>query len=159
MKLTAIIVSATVITGVLCGCAEEKKSYKERTTRVVTGKMEKRTLRRQIPLQGTVMPVEYATISAKISGTLETFKVDEGDRRKAGDMLFGIDRQILKNQLVVKEDEIKVREAALQSAGFALTAAEINIDFAVFLPSGSSSCINISSSTAGGLEFIFVLKF
>ncbi len=126
MKLTAIIVSATVITGVLCGCAEEKKSYKERTTRVVTGKMEKRTLRRQIPLQGTVMPVEYATISAKISGTLETFKVDEGDRRKAGDMLFGIDRQILKNQLVVKEDEIKVREAALQSAGFALTAAEIN---------------------------------
>ncbi len=126
MNYTGILLSAAVATAVLCGCSKEKKSYKERSIRVAVAKMEKRTFRRQIPVQGTVMPVEYATISAKISGTLETLKVDEGDRRKAGDMLFGIDRQILKNQLIVKEDEIKVREAALQSAGFALAAAEIN---------------------------------
>ncbi len=126
MKNMNMVISAAAAMLVLCGCAEEKKSYKERTTRVMVGKLEKRTFRQQIPLQGTVMPVEHAVISAKISGTLETFKVDEGDRRKAGDVLFGIDRQILKNQLVVKEDEIKVREAALQSAGFALNAAEIN---------------------------------
>ena len=109
------------------GCAKkEKKSFKERETRVSVQELEKRTFRERIPVQGVVSPVEYAMISAKISGTLELLKVSEGDRRKTGDVLFGIDRQVLKNQVVVKEDEIKVKEAALQSANFALKTAEIN---------------------------------
>ena len=77
-------------------------------------------------MQGTVWPVEYATISAKISGTLELLKVDEGDRRKKGDTLFGIDRQILKNQVTVCEDEIKVKQAELESSKIALENAEIS---------------------------------
>ncbi|MBE6391093.1 MAG: efflux RND transporter periplasmic adaptor subunit [Lentisphaerae bacterium] len=109
------------------GCAKKaKKEFKERETRVTVQELEQRTFRERIPLQGIISPKEYAMISAKISGTLELLKVSEGDRRKAGDVLFGIDRQVLKNQVVVKEDEIKVKEAALQSANFALKTAEIN---------------------------------
>lgn len=109
------------------GCAKKaKKDFKERETRVTVQELEKRTFRDRIPLQGIIAPKEHAMISAKISGTLELLKVSEGDRRKAGDVLFGIDRQVLKNQVVVKEDEIKVKEAALQSANFALKTAEIN---------------------------------
>jgi multidrug efflux pump subunit AcrA (membrane-fusion protein) len=87
---------------------------------------QKRIFREQLPVQGTVKPVEYATISAKISGTLELLNVSEGDKRKTGDVLFGIDRQILKNQVVVKEDEINVKEAALKSAELQLKTAQIN---------------------------------
>lgn len=41
-------------------------------------------------------------------------------------MLFGIDRQILKNQVTVREDEIKVKQAELESARFMLESAEIS---------------------------------
>ena len=82
------------------GCSKERqKNVAEREIRVTLQPLQKRIFRRQIPVQGTVWPVEYATISAKISGTLELLKVDEGDTRKKGDVLFGIDRQILKNQV------------------------------------------------------------
>ena len=100
----------------LCACKKEVRQHKERAVRVMVQQPQKRIFREQIPVQGTVKPVEYATISAKISGTLELLNVSEGDKRKTGDVLFGIDRQILKNQVVVKEDEINVKEAALKSA-------------------------------------------
>ena len=101
---------------------------KEKTTRVNISKLQKRIFRQRIPLQGTIQPVEFATISAKIGGTLEMLKVSEGDKVKKGDLLFGIDRQVLKNQVVVKEDEIKVRQAALQSAEISLNIAKISYD-------------------------------
>lgn len=113
---------------VVCGgCAKkETKKSGERETRVTIEPLQKRIFRQQIPVQGTVWPVEYATISAKISGTLELLKVDEGDMRKKGDVLFGIDRQILKNQVTVCEDEIKVKTAEVESARIALNTAEIS---------------------------------
>lgn len=108
------------------GCRPAKRAAAERSVRVEVGSLKQRVFRQQIPVQGTVTPVEFATISAKVSGTLEALKVDEGDRRKAGEPLFGIDSTVLKNQLVVKEDEIKVKEAALKTAELALKTAEIH---------------------------------
>lgn len=109
------------------GCAEkQQKTVAEREIRVTLEPLQKRLFRRQIPVQGTVWPVEHATISAKISGTLELLKVDEGDVRKKGDLLFGIDRQILKNQVTVCEDQIKVKQAELESAKITLENAEIS---------------------------------
>ena len=108
-------------------CTKKTVKAKERSIRVGVRKLEKRTFREQLPIQGTVKPVEHATISAKISGTLEMLNVSEGDRRKTGDVLFGIDRQVLKNQVVVKEDEINVKEAALKSAELQLKTEEISL--------------------------------
>lgn len=123
-KTFFLMLAASMLIG--AGCGRERKTRTERSVRVVTGSLQKRVFRQQIPVQGTVTPVEFATISAKISGTLEVLSVDEGDRRKKGELLFGIDSKVLKNQLAVKEDEIKVKEAALKSAELALEAAEIN---------------------------------
>ena len=108
-----------------CSCSKQQTKNKERSIRVAVEPLTKRIFREQIPVQGTVAPVEYATISAKISGTLEVMNVTAGDKRKTGDVLFGIDRQVLKNQVVVKEDEINVKEAALKSAELHLKTAEI----------------------------------
>ena len=109
------------------GCSkEQKKQVEERSTRVTLEPLQKRIFRRQIPVQGTVWPVEYATISAKISGTLELLKVDEGDVRKKDDVHFGIDRQVLKNQVTMREDEITVKNAELESARIALESAKIS---------------------------------
>ena len=124
-SLSCALLLGLVISG--SGCAKKlQKDVREREIRVTLEPLQKRIFRRQIPVQGTVWPVEYATISAKISGTLELLKVDEGDTRKKGDVLFGIDRQILKNQLTVCEDEIKVKQAELESRKIALENAEIS---------------------------------
>ena len=110
------------------GCSEKKSlSFEEKTTRVHISKLQKMVFRHKIPLQGTVMPVEFATISAKISGTVEMLKVDEGDKVKKGDLLCGIDRQVLRNRVVVCEDDVKIREAALESAKLAYRTAEITL--------------------------------
>jgi multidrug resistance efflux pump len=110
------------------GCSEKKSlSFEEKTTRVNISKLQKMVFRHKIPLQGTVMPVEFATISAKISGTVEMLKVDEGDKVKKGDLLCGIDRQVLRNRVVVCEDDVKIREAALESAKLAYRTAEITL--------------------------------
>ena len=124
--ISASVIAALALTVSLTGCKKSVKSVSERKIRVNVQQLEKRTFRQTIPLQGTVKPVEHATISAKISGTLELLKVSEGDRLKTGDILFGIDQQVLKNQVVVKEDEIQVKEAALQSAEFLAKTADIN---------------------------------
>ena len=110
-----------------CGCGRKKgKSVKEREVRVTLQKLEKRLFRRIIPVQGTVYPLRYAVISAKTGGVLEHLKISEGDRMKKGDLLFSIDRQVLKNQVLVKENEISVKRAGVESAKIALERAHIN---------------------------------
>ena len=106
--LTGLFCSAIL----LCGCAKkEKKSRGEREVRVNVQKIEKRTFRRQIPVQGTVDPVQFAVLSAKLGGTIERFPARTGMKLKKGDVLYEIDRQILANQVTVRQDDIKVREA------------------------------------------------
>ena len=102
--LTALAVASSLT--LFCGCGKKKKkAVKEREVRVTLQKLEKRTFRRIIPVQGTVSPLRYAVISAKIGGVLERLPVSEGNKIKKGTTLFEIDRQILKNQVMVKENE------------------------------------------------------
>ena len=53
-----------------CKGKKEKKAFQERVTRVRVQELEKRTFQERNPVQGIVSPAEYATISAKITGTL-----------------------------------------------------------------------------------------
>lgn len=108
-----VLCSALLLTG--CGKKKDRK-MESRAVRVSVQKLENRVFKRQIPVQGTVSPVYCAAISAKISGTVESFKVSSGDKLKKGDVLFGIDRQVLKNQVTMREDEIKVKKAELAIA-------------------------------------------
>ena len=122
-----------LLAGVLCtmfltaGCGKKKsRKVESRAVRVSVQKLEQRIFKRQIPVQGTVEPVECAAISAKIGGTVEMFKVSSGDKIKKGDVLFGIDRQILKNQVTMREDDIKVKQAELAIAKAAKESASLS---------------------------------
>ena len=130
-KYAGIVTSAALAAVMLCtaGCGNKKAGKAPaREIRVTARKLEKRTFRRTIPVQGTVTPVEHAVISAKIGGTLEMLKVDEGDSVAKGAVLFGIDSKVLKNQLTVREDEIKVKTAGYESAKIAEESARITLE-------------------------------
>lgn len=121
-------IAAGIVMGTGSGCSEKKQQQvQERSIRVTLSPLMKRVFRHQIPVQGTVEPVEHAVISAKISGTLELLKVSEGDQLKTGETLFGIDRQILKNQVTVRENEVEVQKAVLASSRIALENAQITL--------------------------------
>ena len=130
-KYAGFLVAAGLSAAVLCagGCGKQKiKRAGEREIRVTVEPLKKRVFRRTIPVQGTVTPVEHAVISAKIAGTLEMLKADEGDTIAKGEVLFGIDSKILKNQLTVREDEIKVKTAGYESAKIAEESAGISLE-------------------------------
>lgn len=122
MRWSVLVLSALIFAA---GCEKAVVQTREKTTRVNILSLQKRMFRHRIPVQGTVQPVEFAVISSKISGTLEMLDVEEGDKVAKGKDLFGIDQKVLKNQVIVKEDEIKVRQAALQSAEINLSVAKI----------------------------------
>jgi HlyD family secretion protein len=123
MQKKKLFRSGFVIAGLVCmsfilsGCAKKaKKKVEEREVRVTVQKIEKRNFRRQIPVQGTVDPVQFAVLSAKLGGTVEHFPVSTGMKLKKGDTIYGIDRQVLKNQVTMRKDEIKVKQAEVQNA-------------------------------------------
>lgn len=122
--MTAALAGAVLATP---GCKKQQpKKGGLREIRVTVENLTKRVFRDTIPVEGTVIPVEFATLSAKIGGTLEMLKVDEGDRRNKGSVLFAIDSQILRNRVTVCEDEIKVKEALYESAKIAEQSAMIS---------------------------------
>lgn len=123
MRWMGVLAAAAVL---LAGCEKKQAAVREKTTRVHTGNLEKRVFQQRIPLQGTVQPVEFATISAKTGGTVEKL-CSEGSQLKKGDLLFEIDREVLEKQLAVKADAVSIAEKNLDNAKIALSVAEISL--------------------------------
>ena len=122
---TGFIIAGLVCTSfILSGCVKKaQKKVSEREIRVGVQKIEKRIFRHQIPVQGTVDPVQFAVLSAKLGGTVEHFPVSTGMKLKKGDTIYGIDRQVLNNQVTMRKDEIKVKQAEVQTAEAAKASA------------------------------------
>ena len=68
MRWLVMLAAAVIFTA---GCDKKVVKTGEKTTLVHVSKMEKRLFQERIPLQGTVQPVVYAVISAKIFKVLE----------------------------------------------------------------------------------------
>ena len=116
------------------GCAKRNKSKrnKDREIKVMLATPEKRHFVERIPVQGTVIPDELATLSAKTSGTLDNLVADEGDFVKKGDILFEIDRKNLSNLVTVAQNELAVCSSELASAKINAEIAEIKLRKAVW---------------------------
>ena len=124
-----LVLALTLLVSVTACNKKGKKGKKsgERESRVRVENLQKRIFRQEIPVQGTVTPVTHATISAKISGTLEDLRVEEGDRVRKGTTLFCIDRQILKNRETVCVNELSAKRSELNSAKISLELAQITL--------------------------------
>jgi RND family efflux transporter MFP subunit len=76
--------------------------------KVETTKLASHHFQKVFRVQGTVEPVERANIAARVSGTIDIFKLSEGDHVKKGQVLFQIDQANLENQVALKKAELKV---------------------------------------------------
>ena len=130
MKTQKIIACALSVI-CLMGCS--KKEDKESTSQTVsikvkTGSLTPMRFRRQIQVQGCIQPVNSAKIAARMAGNLDALKVKEGDRVKAGDILFQTDQVNLQNQVLIAEQNLKVAQQNKIIAEADLKIAKTNLE-------------------------------
>ena len=130
MKTTQIIACALSVI-CLMGCSSKKESENAGQTTVVKVKVASLTpmkFRRQIQVQGCIQPVNNAKIAARMAGSIDALKVKEGDRVKAGDILFQTDQVNLQNQVLIAEQNLKVAQQNKSIAEADLKIAKTNLE-------------------------------
>ena len=120
-----------VLFSVLLGCSKRENSQKAGEIIPVKVKAESLTpmrFRRQIQVQGCIQPVNSAKIAARMAGSIDALKVKEGDRVKAGDILFQTDQINLQNQVLIAEQNLKVAQENKTMAEADLKIAKTNLE-------------------------------
>lgn len=84
-----------------------------------------RDFRRLLRLQGSIDAKGAARIAARVPGTLDEIRVDQGDRVAAGDVLFVTDRLNLENRVEAERQNVLVTAAGMAEARAGLRQAEV----------------------------------
>ena len=110
MDKAKVIASYILAGGIIfaSGCGETKNkldSTKEVKSNTKVTKVETETLtpaifKKQIRVQGTIKPINKASISARIGGIIDSLNVKEGDYVQKGDLLFQTDKTNLENAVI-----------------------------------------------------------
>ena len=130
MKTQKIIACALSVI-CLMGCSKKEDAESTSQTvavKVKTGSLTPMRFRRQIQVQGCIQPVNSAKIAARMAGNLDALKVKEGDRVKAGDILFQTDQVNLQNQVLIAEQNLKVAQQNKSIAEADLKIAKTNLE-------------------------------
>jgi len=102
-----VLAAAAIAAVVLVTRFREPKDEIGKTARVERGDIE-----RIVVASGTIEPEQLVEVRPRISGIIEHFRVDEGDRVKAGQVVAQIERETL--QAAVKEARAVVEEAQVE---------------------------------------------
>ncbi len=90
----AVVVSAALLSASLAGCHRSSSTAKDAApavavaVQVLAGKR----IRDEIELDGSVSPMQQVNLVARVAGTLEQIKFKDGDRVRAGQVLFIIEQ-------------------------------------------------------------------
>jgi RND family efflux transporter MFP subunit len=77
-----------------------------------------------VRVQGTARTKFSASVAARVPGTLDEVRADEGDSVKAGQPLFQVDKATLEDRVRLAQDDLSVAKALLREAEAALLEAE-----------------------------------
>ncbi len=114
----------------LAGCEKKTSAVRKDydAVKVETAQLAEQTFRKQIRVQGTIQPIDKATIAARVAGTIDSLEVREGARVKKGNILFQTDRKNLENQVLVAEQSLKVAEETCQTTREDIEIAQTTLD-------------------------------
>lgn len=127
-KIGLILLVAALFSVCTSGCRKKAvKEHKEKVVRVGTMKPVHKLFQQRIPVQGTVAPVRYATLSSKTSGTLDILEAAEGKLMKKNSLLFQVDKSNLENQVTVAQRQFDVCRSEVETAKIALDLAKIHL--------------------------------
>lgn len=109
------------------GCKDDKPVAQQQDTRPrvkVCALSEGLTFEDAVTVQGSVRTKFTAAVASRLPGTVDEVLADEGDRVKAGQPLFQVDRVNLENQVAIAKDDQAVAAAAREEALAAQAEAE-----------------------------------
>jgi HlyD family secretion protein len=112
MRLRTIAVLVLVLAAL--GALAFARLRPDHTAPPPTAKVERGTIERIVVASGTIEPEDLVEVRSKVSGIVERFHVDAGDRVRAGQVVAEIDRETL--------------EAAVREARAVLLEAEVARD-------------------------------
>ena len=88
-KFWIFLLFAALLSVCATGCRKKAvQERKEKVIRVGVMKPVHKVFQHRIPVQGTVAPVRYATLSSKTSGSLDILEASEGKQMKKNALLF-----------------------------------------------------------------------
>lgn len=104
MKNAYLVLAVSVVVGLVAGCAPEEESAPEagegavRSVNVEVSTVQPQTFERYLQLVGTVESENDVRISAEVSGRVERYYVNKGDRVARGAAILKIDDSKLQRQ-------------------------------------------------------------
>ncbi len=116
--LPALLIFALVMpTAAMSQDAKKKPGGKKgkRVTRVVVDAVRQEPYRQTIPILGRFVARQSGVIAARVSGAVEEFHVEVGDRVKAGDVLAVLAKSRLKSQHELKRAEVSRYSAQMKT--------------------------------------------
>lgn len=100
----------------LTACGKKNESgIAIRRVNVETAKLSQHDFQHVVRVQGTVTPVDEATISARTSGNIDVLAVTDGMRVKKGQLLFQVDKVTLENKVTLARQDLKVADESLKT--------------------------------------------
>jgi multidrug efflux pump subunit AcrA (membrane-fusion protein) len=127
-KFWIFLLFAALLSVCATGCRKKAvQERKEKVIRVGVMKPVHKVFQQRIPVQGTVAPVRYATLSSKTSGSLDILEASEGKQMKKNALLFQVDRSNLENQVTVAQRQFDVCRSEVETAKIALDLAKIRL--------------------------------
>lgn len=118
------------------GCGPDSKGHADANdargqsrVRVVLTPISKRTFERQVVVQGNLETKNFADVSSRIEGTIDSIFVDEGDHVVAGKTkLFQVDSLNLRRAVDVRRQDLAVAQCSLREAQAGLEQVDAQLE-------------------------------
>jgi multidrug efflux pump subunit AcrA (membrane-fusion protein) len=128
-KIIMLLVLFATICVSFCGCGKAKDTNESSNRiKVKVSPLVYRKFQNRLRVQGMLQATEKATIAARVSGIIDSLKVDDAVRVKKGQVLFQIDKENLENKFLMAQKALKVaidmRKTVLADLSIARTKRE-----------------------------------
>lgn len=115
------------------GCSQEKPAKAanpggEPMIRITTAPVVARDVQRTVEAVGTLAPDEEVTVTGEVSGVVEAYMADLGDRVKKGQILLRLDQREFRLKLERAEATLQAAQKALERAKAVALAASANVE-------------------------------
>ena len=111
------------------GNANQKDALGQSRVRIVLTPISKRVFERRVVVQGNLQAKNFAEVSSRVEGTIDSIFVDEGDHVVAGKTnLFQVDSLNLRRAVDVRRQDLEVAQCSLREAQAGLEQVDAQLE-------------------------------
>lgn len=122
--MKTVLIVTTVALVLFAGCGKRKPAAVTQPMTVAVTRIEAETpMKRVLRVQGSLRVKDAASVAARVPGTIDAIKAEEGAFVTAGTVLFTVDQENLSNAVRAASDDLTIARAKKAEAEAALEKA------------------------------------